>query len=65
MGNPVHFKSGDTQTDLRYNISIKILNYFCIVFIGISSSLSEILRYSMLCWSHICESTQYNERFLE
>ncbi len=47
MNHPVKFKSGDTQTDLRYNISIKILDYFCIVFIGISSSLSEILRCSM------------------
>ncbi len=28
MHHPLHFKSGDTQTDLRYNISIKNIMAF-------------------------------------
>ncbi len=31
MNHPEQFKSGDTQTDLRYNISIKILLWHFIV----------------------------------
>ncbi len=30
MDPPLQFKSGDTQTDLRYNISIKILWHFIV-----------------------------------
>ncbi len=31
MDLPMRFKSGDTQTDLRYNISLKILLWHFIV----------------------------------
>ncbi len=31
MDQPINFKSGDTQPDLRYNISIKILLWQFIV----------------------------------
>ncbi len=31
MNHPMHFKSGDTQPDLRYNISLKILLWQFIV----------------------------------
>ncbi len=30
MDHPMRFKSGDTQTDLRYDISIKILWHFIV-----------------------------------